>query len=490
MATAAKSAASDGRSSLLRSGAAYTVASAAPRAVGFLLLPLFTKVLSPADYGQLSVALSVNAVASIVFALGFDVAVFRGLFQLAHDPDARSRFMHSTWTFLMVAPMFMAIFCAAIGAPLLGSSKVLSAGRLALSLIAAALYVGSTIVPLTVLRAENRVREYMLLTAIVTLTTTCLTVSFVVWLHTGVTGWLSAIMIANAAGFVAATQIIPYRRPRGFDVGAVRGTLRLSLPVVPHFAALWALQLADRVLVASLLSLGAAGVYSLASNLALPMYMIVIGFGQAFMPDYAKAGQAGHKQDGLQRTMALQTAVVAALCTACALLGPAAVHVLDGRYSSAAALVPWLVLGYGFLGLYAMPMNGLTLTHGRTKGLAIVSGLGAATNIGLIVGLAPAYGVEAVAIASAVGYGVLLACVLLFARYRRATLQYPWQTITAVLIVGAIGYAGGALSSGDASAMDVLVRVAWVIATTLAIGLVTIGRAPLSRLRPEEARSA
>jgi O-antigen/teichoic acid export membrane protein len=448
----------------------------APRAVGFLLLPIFTRILSPADYGQLSVALSVNAVASIVFALGFDVAVFRGLFQLAGDQTARAQFLRSTWTFLILAPLLMAAVCLIVLAPILGSGHVLSASRLTLSLVAAAIYVAATTVPLALLRAEDRVREYLLLNAVIAATATCLTLTLVVWVRVGVMGWLLALVVANSVGLITAMRIVPYARPQPFDFGVVKKALRLSLPVVPHFAALWALQLADRVMVATLLSIGVAGVYSLASNLALPMYMIVIGFGQAFMPDYARAGQAGSPQEALRRTIALQVGVVTALSVACALLGPPAVHLLDRRYVSAAALVPWLVLGYAFLGLYAIPMNGVALTHGRTKGLVLISGTGAATNIGLIVGLGPVYGVEAVAIASAVGYGVLLVAVMLFARFRHAALQYPWRRIGAALGLGLAGYAGGVLSSSnDIFAVNVAVRATWIAATAVAVGAVSLG---------------
>ena len=465
-----------GRATLIRSGAVYTLASVIPRAIGFLLLPVFTRILSPADYGQLSVALSVNAVASIVFAFGFEIAVFRGLFQLGDDQAARTQFLRTTWTFLILAPLLMAAICAVVLAPILGSSHVLSASRLSLSLFGAAIYVAATTVPLVALRAADRVRQYLLLNAVIAATTTTLTLTLVVWVRIGIEGWLLAVIAGNAIGLAVAMRIIPYARPQPFDMGAVKKTLQLSLPIVPHVAALWTLQLADRVLVATLLSLGTAGVYSLASNLALPMYMIVIGFGQAFMPDYARAGQAGSSQEALRRTIALQVAVVAVLGVACALLGPLAVHLLDRRYASAAALVPWLVLGYGFLGLYAIPMNGITLTHGRTNGLVLVSGAGATTNIGLIVGLGPVYGVEAVAIASAVGYGVLLVGVMLFARYRHATLQYPWRRISVALGVGLAGYAGGVLSSSnDIFAVNVAVRSTWIAVTAAAVGAVSLG---------------
>jgi O-antigen/teichoic acid export membrane protein len=422
------------------------------------------------------VALSVNSFASIVFALGFEVGVFRNFFQLGKDEEARARYLRSTWTFLILAALAMAGICTAILAPLIGSNHILSAGRLTLSLIAAAISVAATTVPLAVLRAANRVRDYLILNGVIAAASTGLTVILVVWLRTGVIGWLVALIVASSVGLVLAMRIVPYARPKPFDRAMVRTTLRLSLSVVPHFAALWALQLADRVLVATILSAGAAGVYSLGSNLALPMFMIVLGFGQAFMPDYARAGQAGESHESLKHTITLQVAVVVILCVACMLLGPSAVHLLtDHRYASAATLVPWLVLGYGFLGLYAIPMNGVTLTHGRTRGLFIVSSVGAATNIGLIVGLASPYGLEAVAIASAVGYGVLLTGVLLFARYRRATLRYPWRRIGAILGLGAACYVGGALTSSSATVMGVATRSAWIAAAAAMIGGVSVG---------------
>lgn len=469
------------RTSALRSGLVYTVASAAPRAVGFALLPVFTRVLAPSAYGQLSVALSVITVASIFFALGFDVAVFRNVIRLESDPPARARFVSSTWTFLLVVPWLMAIACGVVLVPVLGASHVLSAGRLVLALVGAALAVGATTVPMVVLRAENRFRDYMTMTASNMIVSTGLSLVLVVWIHGGVVGYLFSVIVGNLVTFAIALRIVPYSRPKPFDRLMVRETLGLSMPIVPHFISLWALQLADRFLVAAILGTAAAGLYSVASNLALPMFIIVLGFGQAFMPAYARAADAENAAESLRLTIASQVAVMSVLCLTCAALAPPAIHLLtDSRYASAAGLAPWIVLGYGFQGFYAIPMNGITLTHGKTKGLALVSGTGAATNIGLIVWLAPMYGLEAVAIASAVGYAALLVGVCFFAIYRRAKLPYPWIRIVAVVGFTLAGYAGCALTSGETSIASVVVRIMWIAATTCVVGIAAIGTDSLS----------
>ncbi len=474
---------SSSRTSTLRSGIVYTIASAAPRAVGFALLPIFTRVLSPSEYGQLSVALSVVTVASILFSLGLEVAVFRNVVQLENDPPARDRFVNSTWTFLLVAPWIMAVACGAILAPLLGASNVLSPDRLVVALISATLSVASTTVPMVVLRAENRLRDYMVIMIWTTIISTGLSLVLVVWIHGGVIGYLLSVIAGNVVALVAVLRIVPYALPRPFDRVAVREALGLSLPIVPHFVSLWALQLADRFLVAVILGTAAAGLYSVASNLALPMFIIVIGFGQAFMPAYARAGKAENTTDSLRLTITFQVAVISVLCLACAALAPPAIHLLTAsQYASAAGLAPWIVLGYGFQGFYSIPMNGITLTHGKTRGVAIISGTGAATNIGLIVWLAPIYGLEAVAIASAIGYAALLIGVCLFAIYRSARLPYPWRRIITVVSLALAGYAGCVVTSGDAGILSIAVRSAWIVATTSIIGIVSVGSGNLSDL--------
>jgi O-antigen/teichoic acid export membrane protein len=422
----------------------------------------------------------VTAVASILFALGFDVAVFRNVFQLEHDPPARDRFVRSTWTFLLVAPWVMAAACGAVLIPILGASHVLSSGRLALALIGAATAVGATTVPMVLLRSENRFRHYMLMTGTNMIVSTALSLILVVWLSAGVFGYLLSVIAGNVATLLVAFRVVPYARPKPFDLAMVRETLGLSLPILPHFLLLWALQLADRFLVATILGTAAAGLYSVASNLALPMFIIVLGFGQAFMPAYARAGRAENTTDSLRVTIASQVAVMSILCLACSALAPPAIHLLtDSRYSSAAGLAPWIVLGYGFQGFYAIPMNGITLTHGKTRGLAIVSGTGAATNIGLIVWLAPMYGLEAVAIASAVGYAALLLGVSLFSIYRRAWLPYPWVRIWAIIGLTITGYAGCVFTSSDSGAISFGVRLGWIVATTAVVGTVSVGSGSL-----------
>jgi O-antigen/teichoic acid export membrane protein len=448
-------------------GLIYASTMAAQRALSFLLLPIFTRVLVPSQYGELSIALSANAVAVVLFAFGLELAIFRNAVHLADDPTARKRFLSSIWTFLLVAPFLAGVVITVVMAPFLWGSSVLGLADLGLAMLAASLYVSATTLPLALLRVDRRLRGFVVVNTAGTIVTIGLELLLVVGLRTGPAGWLIALNLGSAATLVLAMVVVPYSRPRPFDWAVVRNTLRTSLPVVPHFAAMWSLQLADRVLLAALVSTASVGVYSLASNMATPLLVLVIGVNQAFMPAYAQAGKPGSSTD-LRSLITMQVAIVSILSLACALLAPVAINmVLDARYQAAAGLTSWVVLGYVFLGLYSIPMNGVTLTHGRSRRIWIVSIVAAVVNLGLIYGLVPSDGLTAAAIASGVGYFVLLVGVMLYSRYTGTTIQYPWRGIGAVFVIGALAYVGGVTTADASDVRGLVLRVVWIV---IAIG--------------------
>jgi O-antigen/teichoic acid export membrane protein len=455
---------------LVLSGGVYAAATGLQRAVTFLLLPLYTRVLAPAEYGRLAIALSIFAVASFLLEFGLELAIYRNLFQLADNPEKRERFIQSVWSFLLVAPSIAAAVFALLIVPILGLHGVITIPQLGLSLLAAAISASATTVPFTIFRSEQRLREFLMLVAISTVCSTVLTLVLVVLLHEGPNGWLLALVVSYSLTLIVAVRKVPYKRPRPYDGKLVKQALRLSLPVIPHFTAMWALQLADRLLLAALTTIGAVGIYSLGSNLAMPMALLVIGFNQGFMPSYARAGTTANPSSELAPLIVVQVAIVAILCVSGCLLAPPIVHIAtDVRYGKAADLVGWIILGYAFLGLYSIPMNGVTLAAGKTKRIYLISIPAAAANLALIAIFVPSFGIEAAAIASAAGYAVLLAGVALYAKLAGGALRYPWRHIITTLGVALVGYLVVNFTIGSTSVMDLLLRSAWTLVISVLV---------------------
>lgn len=471
----------------LRSAAVYAFATALRGGVAFLLLPLYTRVLEPSEYGRLAVILTITAAASIIFAFGLDFALFRNYFQLATDPARQQRMVDSLWAFLIIAPLAGALVLSAIAAPLLSPGSIVTSDELTIGLIAAALFVSATTVPLSLMRARQQLRSYVMLSAIYTAATAITTVVLVVGFEAGVRGWLVAMLIANFVAFGAAARMTPWRRPRPFDAQLVRQGLTLGLPLIPHGLGHWALMLADRAVLATIVSTAAVGVYTLGATLALPALMLVHAIGQAFMPSYASAAVSDSDRALLPNLISIHAISVLAVGFIVALLGPGVLTlVAPPSYHAAAQLIPWIALGYIFLGLYAIPMNTVTLSMGRTKWVWIATAAAACTNIGLIYAFVPRYGLEAAAVASAAGYLMLLLAISWYSRNPRNPMTYEWsRMIRAVVVLGGV-YTAAVVTSGGGGTIDGVVKTGWVVIAGL--GLLLSGSIDARRLRTIIAR--
>lgn len=474
----------------LRNAAVYAAATSLRGGLGFVLLPFYTRALTPSEYGRVAIVLTITTAAGYVFTFGLDLALFRGFFRLTDDPAGQRRLVNSLWTFVIIASCSTALVVSATVAPWLSSDGIVRPVDLTLGLLSAALLASATTVPLALIRAQQRLRQYVVLSSIYAVATAAITLFLIVGLRAGVRGWFIAMLIANAITFAAACRMIPFKRPSPLDRQAVRAGLALGLPLIPHLLGHWSLLLADRAVLGGIVTTAAVGVYTLGATMALPAMILVQALGQAFMPSYAAAATNESARSGLPSLVTAQAVSVLLICLLVALLGPNLVSVVaPPEYHQAAPLIPWFVLGYAFLGLYSIPMNGLSLGMGRTRYVWVATAAAATTNIVLIYVLVPTHGILSAAIASAVGYLVLLVLIGRYSWHPRNPVRYEWTRLARAVTVVGVVYAGATLTTGDGGALDLVARLVWVLTAVAGIalsgGVAADGiRLLVARLRP------
>ena len=468
--------------------AVYSLGFIVQRALGMALLPLYTHAVAPATYGVLGLLVSVGAALAIIFALGLDFAVMRTYFQLESQPETRERFIASVWRFLVVYPLVASvILCLAIlpFPSIIAGANTLDIG---LMLLATALAIAGTTVPLAVLRAKQDLTHYVQITAAVSLITPALTWLFVVELHQGVRGWFIAASIANAATFLVAAIAVPWRRHVRFDRMLVTAAVVFSLPLMPHFLSTWALQVLDRIVIAGMVSARSLGIYTLAANLAAPLFALLGALNNGFLPVYGRAGAEPGHEGALARTVKVQIAATITITLAASLLGRTAIYILTApSYHAAGAIVVWLMLGYGFVGLYYVPMAGATIIGGRRMFAFVGSMSAAAINVLLLVLFVPSYGILAAAIADAAAYFALLVLMSIWAHSKPNPMTYDWRSIIVTLGLAGATYVGCTVTEPQGAWVAAFVDVLWLVAFMLALGVLEFPSqlaSALRRLRP------
>ena len=266
---------------LATTGAAYTASSVISKLIAVALLPLYTRYLTPADYGAAEVLITGVIAASIVLRLGIIEALLRFYYQAGEDPDqvVKTAFASLLWTttigFAIAFPL-----AEPISRLLLDHSDA-SLVRIAIF----GLWVFTMYEFLTALfRIDERAKAYFGFTVANVLVTIPVTVWLVVGEGQGASGLLWG-QYGTGAVFLAGLVIAQrHRLALLADPALLRRMLRWGLPTMPAELSLYSLNFIDRLLIVRLVGLGDAGLYSLSVKFAQAVNVLVKGFQLAWPP--------------------------------------------------------------------------------------------------------------------------------------------------------------------------------------------------------------
>src|SRR5919201_2462302 len=237
---------------LAKHSAIYGLGGVVSRILAILLLPLYTRYLTPADYGAIETLVALSAVLVTILRAGISSAFFRFYFDSKEEAH-RIRVVRTSFWFTMTSAT------AGLVAGLIGSapiSQVLFSTGDRAGLVRAAfvgLWAQMNYEQLTSLfRVEERSVQFVAATLVNILITVGATLVLVVGAPLGATG----VLVGNFTGTLCVyTALLAYRRYQlglEFERSLFREMNRFGLPLVPSALALWAINLIDRVFIAQL----------------------------------------------------------------------------------------------------------------------------------------------------------------------------------------------------------------------------------------------
>ena len=471
--------------SLLRASALYTVGNVAPRIGQFLLLPVYIRFLTQADYGTLALLTSLAGILTVVYHFGIDGALMRLHFDTSGREREKLYGTAALFTLALAAAgsIVLAIALGPFFGDLFAGTPFFPLGALAL-LIA---FVGSlSYVPSTLFRASGQPGRFLLVSLGAFVVSSLISVSLVVLFGFGAAGVLTGQVLGGVAVFIVALAIVRRARAWMIDGRILRDALGVGLPLLPHAISAWALRLADRWLIALLIGLPAIdaraqiGIYSVGYQLGYVVSIIVTSFNSAWSPYFYRIG---HEREGPRiyvEMVTLVTGGLLVLAVGMAALAPEIVAVIARPgYEPAADVVPVVAFASALQGLYVMFVTVLFLVK-HTQRLALITLTAALANIAMNVVLIPPFGIMGAAWATLAAYALFAATTYLVARR-----IYPIRLDVlrlAILGVGAVvaALAGRIIVPGP-SVVAGFIHLGFIAGYVLLAALVC--RVPFQRLR-------
>ncbi len=401
-------------------------ASMVSKTITFFMLPLYTAAMDPAEFGVADILVSTALLLLPIVSLHAPEAVFR--FRIKGEAGALGA---------AAIALVMGLVAFALCVPLLSLSAVLRPYLWLLYLYIVASLCRSFLAH--VLRADGAFSLYAIQQVFCTLLTVLFQLLFLRIWQRGVSGYLAAVILADALTFAT---LVPYllTRLRGEKrptLPLCKSMLRYSLPMIPGTVLWWVMSVSDRYLVLLYCGEAATGIYAAAGRLP-GLVTLAIGVFMEAWHYAALRAEKGSEGALFGRIYALLLPLLLAMGVGVILLARPIVTLFLARgFASAATLVPLLAFGALCGGLSNFLCSIYTLR--MRSGAALLTGaLPAIVNIVLNLLFVPRLGVIGAALSTALSFALSLAIRLFHTRRLLAFSRYADRLFLSLGILFAV----------------------------------------------------
>lgn len=449
---------------LAKHSAIYGLGGLVSRVLAILLLPLYTRYLSPSDYGAIETLVAASAVLVTLLRAGISSAFFRFYFD-AEDDAGRTRVVRTAFWFTMTMSTAALIAGLAVAGPI--SQLLFSSGDRA-GLVRAAFIGLWAQMNFEQITSLFRVEERSLQFAVASISNVLITIVATIVLVVGFGQHALGVIVGNFIGTLTVYLVLlAYRRYQlglEFDRRLLREMNRFGLPLVPAAIFLWGINFSDRLFLVRYVGQDEVGLYSIGVRLASAIVFLQFAFRTAW-PAFAYSIKS---DDEAKKTYAwVLTYLVLITCwisLALGVLSPWLARLLTKpEFYGGARVVSLLAFAGVAFTAYTVVAIGVGRAR-KTQFNWVVTGVAAALNIGMNFVLVPRYGMIGAAISTAAAYSAMFVLMTLNAQ-RVFPAPYQWRRVAT-----AAGVAVALDVTGEWVGVGLGVAVALVIAYPVALG--------------------
>lgn len=376
-----------GKKKVVENSILYIFSSLLVKAMGFLLLPIYTLFLTPDEYGLTNLVNSFTNVA--VFIVGFSLysAIVRFVADYKHDKELLKNFYGTVMTFIIASGAFFIaigiVFNDIVRKLFFDGITFYPIVLLALLLM---VFLSLHAMHQAMLQGMQKGRKLTILNLIVFILTAGLKVVFIGVFDLGAVGFVLAQLIIN----ILYAFYVYYDLKRqdlvrlGIDKNVLRKSLRYSIPLMPHNLSTRIAVFASRIFINNSGALADVGLYSIATQFGALIDTVQVAVNRAFQPwfyDILNKNDEKSKQEAIDMSSFLLI-IYSFIYMIIGLFSQEVVIVMTSSdYTLAWTVIPILVVGYSIKSIYYFYVNVVMYYKKATKKLFLATVTGSILDI-------------------------------------------------------------------------------------------------------------
>jgi O-antigen/teichoic acid export membrane protein len=435
----------------------YLPAQIVPGIVGFISIPIITRLFSPQDYGNYSLVMATVMV--LVTLLGWlPMSIVR--FYPAYERDEKLGIFYGnvvklTLISLVLVSVIFFIILLAIKAHLSEKLYVLMNIGIGVFVVTSILNVC-----LHVMRSQRQVNLYSGFTVWKSIAALGLGLLLIVLFKLNVEGLFWGVILS----IVIALPLL-WKKTMGnvsnvhakIDFSLAKNMASYSFPLVVGNLAGWVLNLSDRYILEFFRGSQEVGIYSASYNISDRSIMFIISFfvlasGPLSMHIWEKDGEAKSKEFITKLTRYYLIVCIPAVAGLSVLAKPVMTILTGQQYLEGYKIIPFVAMGFLFFGIQLRFETGF-LFYKKTNYITLAAVAAGLLNVFLNLIFIPEYGYIAAGITTSISYAILVFILIILSR-RFFVWEFPFKSLinslSASAIMGTIVYfLGSRLTSSD-----------------------------------------
>lgn len=388
-------------SSFIKNSSIYVFSSIASAAIPFILLPILTRYLTPAEYGQIAMFTIFTSALAAIIGLSVHGAANRRYFDESVNTTELARFNGNCLFILLVSTsiaLFLLLFIDYLLADYLGIPTLW-------------VYLGILSVFCSFIlnirlgqwQIRGKAKRYGILQISNALVVLLFSLLFVISMKLGPDGRIygivsTSLIIAVLSYYTLRNdQLILFK----YNREDINYALSFGVPLIPHVLGGFLLLSVDRLVINKELGLEMTGIYMVAINLGGALNIIFNSINKAYSPwlfAQLKENNEKKKRDIVKKTY-MYFVFLVFLAALSFLIAPPVLKLIVGeKFHQAGEVLPLIITGQIFMGMYFMVTNYIFYIK-KTKYLSYVTIISGVINVILLLALIPNYGIIGAALA-------------------------------------------------------------------------------------------